>query len=268
MNKQVSIIIILFLLRLHVSAQKGIELGGWLGLSNYFGDLKTNLDFSEPRGAGGLVFRYNFDERISYKSSFNYARIHGDDVNSDNSYEFNRQLRFYSDIYEWSNQVEFNFFPYVHGSDDENWTPYLFGGITALTFTPKREVDGRVFNLRLHGTEGQAMGEEYSKWTVAGLLGFGMKWDINYDWSINVEAGIRVSTSDYIDDVSNVYPDFDVLRQERGQSAVLLSDPTQNALNQFRQRGNNKNNDSYVLFGVSVMRYFGRLECPDISQSR
>jgi len=268
MNKQVSIIIILFLLSLHASAQKGIELGGWLGVANYFGDLKTSLNFGQSRPAGGLNFRYNFDERISFKSSVNYARIHADDANSDNSYEFNRQLSFYSDIFEWSNQLEFNFFPYIHGSNDENWTPYLFGGISTLTFTPKRDLNGQTYNLRLYGTEGQPIGEEYGKWTIAGLIGFGIKWDINYDWSINVEAGLRVSSSDYIDDVSNVYPDFTQLRQDRGQTAAILSDPTQNIQNQFRQRGNNKNNDSYVLFGVSVMRYFGRLYCPKISQSK
>lgn len=268
MNKYVPITLLLFSISQLLVAQKGIELGAWLGTSNYFGDLKTSLSLAEPRPAGGAIFRYNFDERISLKSSFNFARIHAEDADSDNTYEFNRQLSFYSNIYEITNQLEFNFFPYMHGSVDENWTPYLFAGVTALNFAPKREVDGEVFDLRLFGTEGQAIGEEYGKWTLASTVGFGIKWDINYDWSFNVEMGIRISSSDYIDDVSSSYPDFDVLRRERGAMAVLLSDPSDNLTNQFRQRGNNKNNDSYVLFGISIMRYFGRLNCPDISQRR
>ena len=267
MRKQVSIIFILFLTTMCYS-QKGIEVGGWLGTSNYFGDVQTSLSFARPSLAGGVLFRYNLDERISLKSSFNYARIRGDDANSLNSFEFNRGLSFYSDVFEGSNQIEFNFFPYIHGSDDENWTPYLFGGLTALTFTPKRELDGRVFDLRLNGTEGQAIGDEYGKFTLAGLVGVGFKWDINYDWSFNIEAGLRVAASDYLDDVSTSYPDFNVLRQERGQTAVLLSDPTNNPLNQGRQRGNNRNNDSYVLVGLSLVRYFGRVDCPAPSQSR
>ncbi len=268
MNIYVPITLILLSLSQVLSGQKGVELGLWLGRSNYFGDLKTSLNFSEPRLAGGAIFRYNFDERISLKSSLNITQIHGEDEDANNSYELNRQLSFFSNIYEVTSQIEFNFLPYIHGSVDENWTPYLFGGITALNFSPKRELNGEVFDLRLYGTEGQAIGEEYGKWTIASTLGMGIKWDINYDWSINVEAGLRVSTSDYIDDVSNTYPNFDNLRAQRGTTAVLLSDPTQNLLNEGRQRGNNKNNDSYVLFGVSIMRYFGRLKCPDISQRR
>ncbi len=268
MNKKVSILIILGLIA-HLSyAQKGIELGGWLGTGHYFGDLHTSFSFDEPRPAGGLIFRYNFDERISLKSSVNYTRIHGDDARSDNSYEFNRQLSFYSDIFDWTNQLEFNFFPYFHGSEEENWTPYLYVGFSALSYNPKRNLeDGSSATLRLFGTEGQPLGEEYGRFTMASAFGMGIKWDINYDWSINAEIGMRVARSDYLDDVSGVYPDFDELRRVRGESAVRLSDPSTTAT-AFRQRGNNKNNDSYVLFGFSILRYFGRLPCPKISQSR
>lgn len=269
MNIKVSYIILLLCLTGTIQAQKGIELGGWLGLSNYYGDLKTNLSFAEPRAAGGLIFRYNFDERISLKSSVNYARIHAEDADSDNTYEFNRGLSFFSDIFEVTNQLEFNFFPYIHGSDDENWTPYLFGGVTALTFSPKTQLDpdGPVYDLRQYGTEGQGIGEEYGKWTWAIAYGVGVKWDINYEWSLNAEIGLRTTRSDYLDDVSGFYPDLDVLRTVRGQTAVTLSDPTNTSVIN-RQRGNDKNNDTYALLGISIMRYFGRVECPKISQSR
>jgi hypothetical protein len=269
MNKKASYIIIFICGGIALQAQKGIELGGWLGLSNYYGDLKTNLSFAEPRGAGGLVFRYNFDERIAIKSSINYARIHAEDADSDNTYEFNRGLSFRSDVFELTNQLEFNFFPYLHGSDDHNWTPYLFGGLTALTFSPKTQLapDGPLYDLRSYGTEGQPIGGEYGKWTWAMAYGMGVKWDINYDWSFNVELGLRTTNTDYLDDVSGFYPDLDELRRLRGQTAATLSDPTNTSVIN-RQRGNDKNNDTYILFGVSIMRYFGRVECPKISPNR
>ena len=127
--------------------------------------------------------------------------------------------------------------------------------------------DGQTATLRLFGTEGQAVGGEYGRFAMATAFGMGIKWDINYDWSLNAEIGMRVANSDYLDDVSTVYPDFDELRRIRGESAVNISDPSGNAT-AFRQRGNNKNNDSYVLFGISILRYFGRLPCPKISQRR
>jgi hypothetical protein len=125
----------------------------------------------------------------------------------------------------------------------------------------------RVFDLRQFGTEGQPIGEEYGKWTWAIAYGMGVKWDISYDWSLNVELGLRTANSDYLDDVSGFYPDMDELRRVRGQTAVNLSDPTDTSV-AFRQRGNNKNNDSYLLFGLSIMRYFGRVDCPTISPYR
>lgn len=269
MIKSGNYILLILLLTHYAYSQKGIELGAWLGVSNYYGDLKTSIGFSEPRPGGGINFRYNFDERISLKSSLNYTRIHAEDADSENTYERNRGLSFYSDIFDWTNQVEFNFFPYIHGSEEDNWTPYLFGGVTALTFSPKTRLagDDRVYDLRQYGTEGQPIGQEYGKWTWAVAYGIGIKWDISYDWSMNVELGLRTANSDYLDDVSGFYPDMDELRRTRGQTAVNLSDPTDTSV-AFRQRGNNKNNDTYLLFGLSIMRYFGRVECPTISPYR
>jgi hypothetical protein len=105
--------------------QRGWEAGGWLGASHYFGDLNTNFDISSPGLAGGLIARFNFDDRICLKFSGNVANVSADDANSNNSFERARNLSFRSLVYEGTAQLEFNFLPYVHGSADEYYTPYL-----------------------------------------------------------------------------------------------------------------------------------------------
>ena len=79
-----------------LAAQRGWEVGGWIGAANYFGDLNTDYDFSMPGLAGGGIARYNFNERICFKLSANYGKIAASDVNSDNPFEKARNLSFVS----------------------------------------------------------------------------------------------------------------------------------------------------------------------------
>lgn len=256
----------ILLLSVAMSAQKGVELGAWLGSSHYFGDLKTEFSLNEPSLSGGLNFRYNLNERLAAKFSASLIHIYGDDEDSPNTFERNRNLSFRSRMVDLNTQFEFNFLPYRHGSEDEYYTPYVFGGFSVFSYSPKADLNGETYNLRAYGTEGQAIGEEYGRISFAPTLGVGMKWDLNADWSINIEASVRLSNTDYIDDVSTVYPDLALLSEIRGNTAVALSDRSliDGIGEPGRQRGNNKNNDSYMIFGISIMRYFGSLECPGI----
>lgn len=253
-----------------VSAQKGVELGAWLGFSHYYGDLQTELTISDLGLAGGLNFRYNLDERIAVKTSLNLGRLSGSDEDSQNSFERNRNLSFSSNVWDLTTQIEFNFLPYIHGSDGEYFTPYLLAGLSAFSYSPKAKLDDQTFNLRDFGTEGQPIGEEYGRFSLAPTIGFGLKWDINSDWSFNVELTIHNSATDYIDDVSGVYPDLNELRTVRGLQAVSLSDRSigDGIGEAGRQRGNSKNNDLYTFLGLSIMRYFGTLNCPRVTKKR
>lgn len=256
---------------LSLSAQEGWELGGWVGAANYFGDLNTTFDVSETGLAAGAIARYNFNSRICMKATFNYLKIGATDATSDNSYERTRNLDFRSNVFDGSFNFEFNFLNYVHGSRDEFFTPYLFAGFSIFNFNPKTDLDNETYDLRSFGTEGQFRGEEYG--TVSGGLnyGVGFKVDLSYRWSINIELNSRKLFTDYIDDVSGVYPDFDDLEGLRGETAVLLSDRSVgdegvSIAEEGRQRGNGRKNDNYTTLGVGLVYYFGSLKCPPISR--
>ncbi|MBK8515463.1 MAG: outer membrane beta-barrel protein [Saprospiraceae bacterium] len=251
-------------------AQKGLELGGWLGTSFYFGDLNTTLKITKPGLAGGILARYNFNNRVSVRTSLNYGRVGADDADSKNNFEFNRNLSFKSNIFDLANVIEFNFFHYEHGHQTFNKTPYFFGGFNVLHFNPTAVLDGQTYHLREFGTEGQAPGSEYSQITFGFVLGGGLKFDLNRTTSINIELSTRILFTDYLDDVSSVFPDKTELLASRGETAVKLSDRSliDGLGSAGRQRGDTKGKDKYSFAGISIVRYFGGITCPDISRIR
>lgn len=262
-----SYLIIYFLgLSLCATAQKGWELGPWVGVSNYFGDLNTSFDFTEIGPAGGLIARYNWNNRINSKLGLNYTSLYGDDKDSPNSFERRRNLSFRTDLVDLTAQMEFNFLPYIHGSKDYYFTPYLLGGFNLLYYRPRASLDGEWHSLRPLGTEGQSEGEEYSAINGGVVLGMGFKWDITRDWSFNVEIALKRLFTDYLDDVSSTYPNATSLRSRRGAIAAELSDRSigEKIGELGRQRGNSRDNDTYTMLGIGLVYYFGNIECPDI----
>jgi hypothetical protein len=154
-----------------LNAQNGWEAGVWLGTTNYFGDLNTSYDLSRPGISGGIIARYNFNNRVAIKFSGSYGSVSADDSESSNTFEQARNLSFESPIFDATAQFEFNFLPYIHGSKDYFFTPYLFAGLTGFYFNPQAELDGELYELRELGTEGQFKGEEY--YSVQGGFAYG-----------------------------------------------------------------------------------------------
>lgn len=254
-------------------AQRGWEIGGWLGTSHYFGDLNTEYKLTDIRFAGGIGARYNFNQRICLQFSGNQIGIAGDDADSENEFERQRNLSFENRIWDGTVQLEFNFLPYEHGSSKKWFTPYMLAGFSFYRHNPTAELEGEKFELQGMGTEGQFLGEEYSLNGTAFTFGGGFKFDINYRWSVNIFITSRKSYSDYIDDVSGTYADTEDIENLRGPSAALLSDRSREVLQggqtigePGRQRGNGRNNDIYASLGVGLMYYFGQIRCPEFSR--
>ncbi len=250
--------------------QKGYEIGGWLGTSFYYGDLNNRVSIQKPGPAGGFNFRRNYNTRTSLMASLSYGRIAADDASSPNFFERNRNLSFASHIFDISGVFEFNFFPFIHGDKVDHNTPYIFGGLSVFHFNPTTVLDGQRYALRNLGTEGQLPGDEYGSFSGSLIVGGGWKLALNDKYSINLHFRFQKTFTDYLDDVSGTYPDRNLLLDVRGPIAVALSDRSlvDGIGIPGRQRGNSKDTDSFVFFGVSLMRYIGYLECPAISDRR
>ncbi len=267
---RVTILIFLFSISLSSFAQKGWETGAGLGMTHYFGDLNTDNEINAI-GIGGKVFaRYNFNNRIAWALGLHYGQISGSDENSENNFENLRNLSFRSNVGDITSHFEFNFLPYNHGSRDKFYTPYLFGGFNVYTYNPQAELDGVWHDLRPLGTEGQFIGEEYNTIDMGLTYGGGIKVSLSFEWSIEVELSARYLFTDYLDDVSTSYPDYDDLEGLRGELSVMLADRSVEVAEvpigeTGRQRGNSTDNDFYSFLTVNVVYYFGGITCPGVT---
>jgi hypothetical protein len=255
---------------------KGLEIGPWVGASFYLGDLNTEFKLNRPNMAGGFAARYNFNHRLAARISFNYGQIEAFDSDSQNPYERNRNLDFQSNIFDGTAQFEFNFLPYFHGHKEFFYTPYAFAGVSVFNHNPKTRTDnGQLVELRDLGTEGQLRGEEYLVISSALTYGLGIKWDLSYEISMDFNVGVRNASTDYLDDVSTIYPDISDLARSRGPIAVELSDrgialDTEGGRidREGQQRGDDTVNDRYIFVGIGFNYYFGDVRCPDYGHKK
>ncbi len=82
--------------------------------------------FTKP--AGGAVFRYNFNPRLAMRGNILVGSLEGDDSFSNSQSQQQRNLKFRSNIYELSGQLEFNFLDYEIGNDYHAFPPIFLQG--------------------------------------------------------------------------------------------------------------------------------------------
>ncbi|MDX2002634.1 MAG: DUF6089 family protein [Chitinophagales bacterium] len=268
--------VILLLLALSPLAKaQDWEVGAWLGVTNYFGDLNNRTSFEFIGPGTGFFARYNINTRFANKLGFNYGAVSADDASSGDPYERARNLSFKSNILELTDQLEFNFFKYDKRRDKFNFTPYLYVGISFFYFNPKAELDGNTYALQPIGTEGQndpSSGlKPYTRISWAIPAGGGFKYSFHPAWTLGVELGVRKTFTDYLDDVSTVYPNQVVSFEVSNSVAQALSDRSGEVGEAFgkpgKQRGNSLRKDAFMTFGLTLSYTILRERCPKPSNT-
>jgi len=261
---------------LGASAQRW-DIGAWIGGADYFGDLNTHTSLRFVNPAGGLLARYNFDERLSIRFNLDAGYVWADDQYSHDYYEWTRNLGFSSMIYEASTQFEFNFLPYENTytnsyAQKRNYSPYVFLGFGVFHFNPTAKYNGEMVKLQPLGTEGQGYAEypdlkKYKRTSTAWLLGGGIKFRASKKLGMHIEGGVRKTSTDYLDDVSGVYADPIVMQHEGGQMVAFLADPSVEVVSEpvgqtGKMRGDNSKSDDYFFFGVGFVYTIKNYRCP------
>lgn len=237
------------------------EIGVMAGTSSYLGDLNPTNPFKENHLSAGVLYRYRVHSRMAIRASFTYGKVSADDATSTRSEHLQRNLNFQSDIFELGVNVEFNYLPFQLGKTGKYFgTAYLFAGIAGFYMNPKGLFQGDWVELRPLGTEGQGTTltkkKPYSRYQLAIPLGLGVKFRLGKRVAIGVEAGIRKTFTDYLDDVaSDSYADIDVITAQNGPIAGAIANKTGNP---FAQRGNSNTKDWYLMSGVSLTITLGK----------
>ena len=271
------LIILVFIITTSFSgySQYYVDYGISVGASNYLGEFGggegegraflADMEFGFTRWTIGGFYRYRISPKIALKGSFNYIRLSGDDIKSDNGPRRARNLNFKNDMYELLVNCEY----YVYKINDVGGTGryradfnlYLFGGLGAFYSDPKgQNVSGEWVSLRGLKSEGKS----YSAINFAIPLGIGFYYTIDRRYRIGMEIGYRTTFTDYIDDASTVYAnnedgitnktDQALLDQINAENGNVSGDKGFLSLENFDAgsiRGNPKNNDSYMTATVN-----------------
>jgi hypothetical protein len=257
----------------HVGQAQYSEIGFHGGSAYYIGDLNPYTHFTHfPKGGGGAYIRTNLTDRHAFRFNFLYTAVEAHDAVSDDAWRRNRNLHFRSDIMEFSVLLEINFLSYEVGDKQRPYTPYVFGGLAYFRMNPKAQYNDRWVELHPLGTEGQlapGADNKYRLGQFAVPFGMGFKMNISGRISMSIEYGIRKLFTDYLDDVSTVYANPDVLISSSGPAAAEMADRTlvpqkPDGTNVGMTRGTPDTNDWYAYSNISISIRLGptRIKCP------
>jgi hypothetical protein len=236
------------------------EVGVMVGGSAYSGDLTPGLiDLKQIHPAGGVLIRANITKYITVKGNVYYGNISGDDRDAPVEKNKTRNLSFRSNVLDIGTNMEINLTGFKPNNPHYTTSPYLFIGLSVFKFDPEGydDVTNKWVRLQPLGTEGQGTAryndrKKYDLTQVSIPFGFGLKHSISEHWNIGLEMGWRKTFTDYLDDVSTTYVEYDYLQRFSGDLAARMSNRTNKTFTSKDLRGNAQNMDWYMFGGIIV----------------
>jgi hypothetical protein len=271
------------------------ELIGGIGATNFLGDLGgandigtnflADFDIESVRPAVNVGVRYFYTGFLAQKGMLSFGYVAGSDANTLNPARRNRNLSFFSPLFEFGTTFELYFLPDKKESNlsrsrglraikSRPVLGYISSGINGFYFDPMAlDANGNAQRLQPLNTEGQGVVATRSPYNLVDFnipINLGFIFRINPAMSINVELGYRKTFTDYMDDVSMTYVDPTVFTNTMSSyfadPSLATLDPTNpyaipGASNPGQQRGDPRDKDSYVVMFVNFtykISYFGR----------
>jgi hypothetical protein len=145
-------------------------------------------------------------------------------------------------------------------------------GIGMFWYNPYTTLEGKNYFLRPLGTEGQNYesykSRRYTDRATCFPLGLGFKYWVAKGITLNMEITNRLTTTDYIDDVSTTYVGIDKFQDIQPTPypipAAILQDRSLNHLgNVGKQRGISTTADQYMTLQIGFSFRLPTYRCPD-----
>jgi len=211
------------------------ELGGANRVGrNFIQDLETSLS----KFSFSMLHRRFINNWSAISYGFFIGGIEGNDELTNEVFRRNRNIHFKSSIVEITARYEYHFKNEKPGAlyhlkgvkrhQKLSYGLYVFAGVSGFRFNPKALLNGRWVDLQPMGTEGQGLNgtDPYSLYQIAMPFGFGFRYKFSHLFRIGIEAGVRKTFTDYLDDTSTDYYDPDLILAARGADAAYFSNPT------------------------------------------
>ena len=248
------------------------EVGLCGGVSFYMGDLNPKGVFIGSRPAGGLIYRYNINQRFAFKTVAIFGSLYAEDAKTGTP---ERNLSFRSPLSELSAQMELNFLRLYNEKGYNFFTPYIYLGIGIFSFNPQAQLGDEWYDLQPIGTEGQGLKgidtktginydniKPYKLTNFAIPFGVGVRFNFLQYYSVGLEWGFRKTFTDYIDDVSGRYVERDFFINKASLIADLSDRTTAKKENGDpdyneggKMRGNNSKTTDWYSFAVLTFTF-------------
>ena len=199
------------------------ELGFGVGTFNYTGDLVRTYDFAFSKPAATVVYRSNLSKVVSLRTSLTGGMVGATDkVHPLDAFANKRSASFNVYLMELAGGFEYHFLDWREEKRKLRFTPYVFAGAALFSISGNASKSA-----------------EYSNVQVAIPFGVGIKYVLNPNWYIALDAGVRKTFFDYLDNVSG------------GNSRI-----------KNYQYGNPNDYDNYFFLGIILTRTFYEIPCP------
>lgn len=256
------------------------EFGFTAGVAHYFGDINTRAGFNRPKPAVGVFYRKQFNNYLALRVSAHYAQVGYSDIYSKNKFQNTRNLSFNSDIIEFAVHGDFNFLKFVPGDPEFSFTPFATIGVGIFSYNPYAYLNGKKIFLRPLGTEGQnirykgadnKVRKPYGSTAICIPIGLGVKYSISNSLNLSFQIAQRITTTDYLDDVSTTY----IGNTPQHFPAAINGVPSVASILQDRsfekgipigvegvQRGFSKQKDQYIIAEIGISFNISTYQCP------
>jgi opacity protein-like surface antigen len=221
------------------------------GTSTYFGELSNPGDYIDAELSLSAGLQYYLTPQISLRSEINWFTLEGTDAKADDSERKQRNLSFRSRNVELNVTGVINLF--ANGNRYYRrpyFNVYGFGGVGVLYFNPKAELNGTWHALQPLQTEGV----NYSRITPVIPFGAGVRFKFGPNMNISIEGAYRKIFTDYLDDVSTVYPVQASLASDLARSLSVRYENVPAGIEGV-QRGNPSREDGYMMVNVKLEYY-------------
>ncbi|MEM6963699.1 MAG: DUF6089 family protein [Bacteroidota bacterium] len=252
-----------------LSFSQDSEIGLIFGATGYSGDITPTskmLSTGNHHASLSIFGRLDFNRFVAGRASLMFGKISSSDADARSEALRARNLSFQSNLTELAGIIEIN--PLGTNSMGYRFQPYVYGGVAFFHFKPEANYSGQLVELQPLGTEGQGMdgfGEKYRLNQISIPMGIGVKYRITERINLGFDIGLRKTFTDYLDDVSGTYVNYNELLAGNGSVAAalgnrqgeLIEPGTEPVLVETgAQRGNPDNKDWYYNAGVTLSYTF------------